>query len=262
MNDVAGIAAARSPPSTITITHIRFVNRNGVNYNTVPSSYPSPPVTPNYILAKAWCQTNDIDYCPLVISIMSFVIITSFLSIVYLCAKTSFQCPSLRCCSLLAKLRPYQSSSSLHDQHNHHTRGGTGRRARRSSPYGAAGSASSSFSLNTSTNYMNDSVSLQSINQVESLTTATTSEMVVAPSSSSAATTRTAAPSNMSARARAIWWITGGTLGKNLVTDPAHSPDPLVAPPTYDESQRHHSSMLKTKKYAFVFIKTYFIKCL
>ena len=82
MNDVAGIAA-RSPPSTITITHIRFVNRNGVNYNTVPS-YPSPPVTPNYILAKAWCQTNEIDYCPLVISIMSFVIITSFLSIVYL----------------------------------------------------------------------------------------------------------------------------------------------------------------------------------
>ncbi|CAF0888218.1 unnamed protein product [Brachionus calyciflorus] len=44
---------------------------------------------------KAWCQLDTADYCPLVIALMSSIILLSCILIIYLCARTSFNC--IRC---------------------------------------------------------------------------------------------------------------------------------------------------------------------
>lgn len=230
---------AKSPPPTITITHFRFVNRNGVYNPAAESSYQQSSNQPaNFQLAKAWCQT-EIDYCPLVISIMSFVIITSFLTIIYLCAKTSFQCPSLRCCSLFAKLRPNQ-------QHQHPNQ--RRRRLRPQSSERVGVISGSVFSLNTSTNYLNDSVSLHSINQqIDTSTTSTSGQQSTATVPQTTTMSPAPPPVPVSARARAIWWITGGTFGKQTSDSAVSHPEHLVAPPSYDESQQLHG-MIKSKR--------------
>jgi hypothetical protein len=184
MNEILTKHSTSSSSSSITVNRIRY-NSNNANYLSYGSTHA------NGGNLKAWCQTNEADYCPVVIGTMSFVILTSMLTIIYLCAKSSFECSWLHCSIWNKLIYPSQ------------------RRQRRRRLNGG-------FALNSSTNYINDSVSLDSINHMNSSASQT------APTSS---------------RARAIWWIYGG---HKPVVDGSLSHPNIAAPPSYDESQHLH----------------------
>lgn len=100
-------------------------------------------------IKEAWCQSDKLDYCPIVISLMSFVIIISFIMIIYLfTTTTTLKCP----CDILRR----RFSRQRRLQRNHHL-------------------------LNSSTNYINNDsstssstfVTLHAINQFNPTTTTT-----------------------------------------------------------------------------------------
>lgn len=197
------------------------------------SSMLSAPNLSQMYSMRAWCQTAELDYCPVVISIMSMVILMSFVTIIYLCAKTSFDWAipassshcSCCCCCLPLINKFVHNRRCLSDERR--------RQFRRRSLH--------SF-YNASSNYINDAVSLQSINEssrgVEAGTVA-----VTASASSSSHQAR-------STRSRAIWWITGGfaTPNTNKDVDMAASNAALVAPPTYDESEQQQRRIMRANR--------------
>ncbi len=48
--------------------------------------------------AKPWCTQVSHDYCPLVITLMSFVCLVSLVLIIFICIRGSFECTPLRKC--------------------------------------------------------------------------------------------------------------------------------------------------------------------
>lgn len=71
---------------------------------------------------QPWCSQVSHDYCPLVISFMSFICLVSFILIIYLCLRSSVECHPLRKClrslrkSVFKKHTPSNASRLSYDR--------------------------------------------------------------------------------------------------------------------------------------------------
>lgn len=102
-----------------------------------------------YTENRPWCQKDLIDYCPLVISLMSFIILVSIILIIYLCIKTSLNC---RFVHKLSRKMFRQRQSSMQ-------------------------------TLNVSSNYINEPPPNVAINEVNQLNVISVSQVPVSPDS-------------------------------------------------------------------------------